>query len=286
MEKFDTNLLQQLYVPPSGSTKGENGKVLIIGGSDLFHSPAFWSFEIASKIVDMVYFSSTPMNNEILQNLKTKFINGIIVPRGKVEGYIEEADSILIGPGLPRDDGLESNEETTKILTEKLLSKFPHKKWVIDGGSLQVIEPEIIPKTAIITPNVKEFSKLFNYQFSISNFQSNSNDQISQIKNKVSEMAKMFGFTILLKGEVDYVCLKDKCIEINGGNAGMTKGGTGDVLAGLVSAFYAKNDAFLSTACASYINKKAGESLGGRVGLYFNASDLVSEIPVAMNKLI
>jgi hydroxyethylthiazole kinase-like uncharacterized protein yjeF len=278
MDNFDTNLLKQLYVPPSGSTKGDNGKVLIFGGSDLFHSPAFWSFEIASKIVDMVYFSSTPMNNEILQNLKAKFINGIIVPRGKVEDYIKEADCVLIGPGLPRDDGLESSEETTKSLTEKLLSKFPDKKWVIDGGSLQVIEPEIIPKTSIVTPNKKEFEMLFGKRI--------MNQELRIMEETAVEMAKKFGFTILLKGEVDIICSPNNSMRNSGGNAGMTKGGTGDVLAGLTAAFYAKNDAFLSAVCASYLNKKAGESLGQRVGLYFNASDLVKEIPKVLNKYI
>ena len=274
METFDKSLLKQLYIPASDSRKGENGKVLIIGGSDLFHSPAFWSFEIASKIVDMVYFSSTDLNNEVLKSLKSKFINGIIVPRDKVEDYIEEANSVLIGPGLPRPDGEESEDDHSKNLTENLLTKFPHKKWVIDGGSLQTIDPEILLslKMPILTPNQKEFSKLFNFQFprlpksgtggqAISNFQSNPNEQILKIQNKVSEEAKKYGITILLKGPVDIVCNENQCLTIEGGNAGMTKGGTGDVLAGLVAAFYAKNDAFLSASAASFINKKAGESL-------------------------
>lgn len=271
MEKFDENLLKQLYVPPSGSRKGDNGKVLIIGGSDLFHSPAFWAFEIVSKIVDMVYFSSTNLNNEILKSLKAKFINGIIVPRGRVEEYIEEADSVLIGPGLPRDEGLEEKEESSKLLTERLLHKFPHKKWVVDGGSLQVIRPDILPRTAIVTPNKKEFEMMFD---------------ASPTEENVAGLAKKFGITILVKGEVDYVCSAEKCLEVSGGNAGMTKGGTGDVLAGLTSAFYAKNEAYLSAVCASFINKKAGESLEKRVGIYFNASDLVTEIPKVMREYI
>lgn len=278
MEKFNRDFLKQLYIPPSGSRKGDNGKVLIIGGSDLFHSPAFWSFEIVSKIVDMVYFSSTDLNNEVLKKLKGEFINGIIVPRGRVKDYIEEADSVLIGPGLPRDEGLEDGETSTKSLTEGLLSKFPDKKWVIDGGSLQVIKPEILPKTSIVTPNAKEFLKLFDLRF-----------KIEELRNKnelVSEMAKKFGITILLKGEVDFVSNGERTMEIPGGNAGMTKGGTGDVLAGLVSAFYAKNNALISAVCASFINKKAGESLEERVGFYFNASDLVAEIPNIMKKYI
>lgn len=271
MDRFNPEILKQLYIPASDSHKGQNGKVLIIGGSHLFHSSAFWALEIASRIVDMVYFSSTPMNNEIVAKLKTKFSNGIIVPRDKVYEYIEEADSVLIGPGLPRPEGEELGDDSTKILTEKLLGKFPNKKWVIDGGSLQVIKPDILPKTSIITPHKKEFETLFGLKPSAEN---------------ASAMAKDFGIVVLLKGERDYVCDSTRCIEVEGGNAGMTKGGTGDVLAGLVTALYAKNDAFLSAASASFLNKKAGESLFNRTGLYYNASDLVNEIPSVMKKYI
>jgi NAD(P)H-hydrate epimerase len=68
-------------------------------------------------------------------------------------------------------------------------------------------------------------------------------------------------------------------IYIKGGNAGMTKGGTGDVLAGLLAALYCKNSALTSTIVASYINKKTGDFLFEKVGPNFNASDLVENIP-------
>jgi NAD(P)H-hydrate epimerase len=66
----------------------------------------------------------------------------------------------------------------------------------------------------------------------------------------------------------------------------MTKGGTGDVLAGLVAALYCKNDAFTSVVAASYINKKAGEDLYSKKGFWFNASDLADQIPETMKKLV
>jgi NAD(P)H-hydrate epimerase len=65
----------------------------------------------------------------------------------------------------------------------------------------------------------------------------------------------------------------------------MTKGGTGDVLAGLIAALACKNDSFLATIAGSYINKKAGDSLYQKVGPFFNATDLANEIPVVINKL-
>ena len=105
-------------------------------------------------------------------------------------------------------------------------------------------------------------------------------------------MAEKYNCTILLKGAVDIVCSpfdsaqgETRCVRVSGGNAGMTKGGTGDVLAGLVASLYCKNDAFLSACAGSFINKKAGDELYKRVGYYFNASDLADEIPKVMKKL-
>jgi len=271
MEEFNKNDLKKLYVPSPDSHKGENGKLMIIAGSILFHAASLWPLTVASRIVDMVFYSSILTNNKIVQNDKDSFRNGIIVPRLDIEKYLKEADCILIGPGLPREDGIERGDDDTRNLTQNLLQKYPSKKWVIDGGSLQVIDPQVLPKTAIITPHKKEFEILFN---------------LDSTPQNCREMAKKYGITILLKGEADIVTNKIQSVIIKGGNAGMTKGGTGDVLAGLTASLYCKNDAFLSASCASYINKKAGGALYKTMGLYYNASDLANEIPKVMKELI
>jgi NAD(P)H-hydrate epimerase len=289
--EFDPKELKKLYIPHHDSHKGDNGRVLIIGGSKLFHAASLWALEVASRIVDMVFYSSVPENNRIVEKEKEEFRNGIVVPRTKLNHYIEETDAVLIGPGMPREDGVEEGDDDTKELTESLLKKYPAKKWIIDGGSLQSIDPATIPENAIITPHHKEFETLF---------------KVPGDESSVKEMAGKYKCIILLKGEVDLVCGpfdsaqavrgseessgsrrgEIRCVRISGGNAGMTKGGTGDVLAGLVASIYAKNDAFLAASSASYIIKKAGESLAKRVGIYFNASDLAKEIPIAMKELI
>jgi ADP-dependent NAD(P)H-hydrate dehydratase / NAD(P)H-hydrate epimerase len=283
MNGFDTNDLKKLYVPASSSVKGDNGKLMVIAGSILFHAASLWPLEVASKIVDMVYFSSVDSNNKIVQKNKEMFQNGIIVPRQNLDNYIEEADCILIGPGLPRNEGLEDGDEGTKELTEKLLTKYPNKKWVIDGGSLQVINPEILPKNSIITPNKKEFELL---KSKIQNSEFKTKLENLKIEEQAQIFAKEYTCVILLKGEVDYVSDGEGLVQTSGGNAGMTKGGTGDVLAGLVASLYCKNDAFLSAASASYINKTAGESLAQKSGIYFNATELAGEIPTVMKRLL
>jgi len=290
MKKLDPQYLKKLYIPPPDSHKGQNGKLLLIGGSKLFHAASLWSLKVASRIVDMVFYSSIPENNEIVQKIKEEFRDGIIVPRGKMEDYINEADCILIGPGLPRREGHEEGDDDTKELTERLLKGYPDKKWVIDGGSLQVISPDILPQNAIITPHPKEFEMLSKNvilrQSRRIPYRSFATTQDDKLEEQVSEFAKEFNCVVLLKGQEDIVCSSSECVEILGGNAGMTKGGTGDVLAGLVSALYCKNDAFLSASAASFINKKAGDELYKRVGPYFNSSDLVDEIPKVMKELI
>ncbi len=290
MREFNPVLLKKLHTPTPFSHKGQNGKLLIIGGSKLFHAASLWSLKVASRIVDMVFYSSVPENNEIVKAAKHEFRDGIVVRRSQIEAYIEEADCVLIGPGLPRKEGQEEGDDDTKELTKKLLKKYAHKKWVIDGGSLQAIDPSIIPKDAILTPHRKEFEMLFSHVIpnSFRDLGSDSNKMLKQVQHdkEIAGMAKKYNCTILLKGPIDIVCSPTQCVESKGGNAGMTKGGTGDVLAGLVGALYCKNDAFLSACAGSYINKKAGEELYKRVGYYFNSSDLADEIPRVMKELL
>ena len=45
MQSFTPDLLKELYLPPSASHKGQNGKLMVIGGSHLFHAASLWDFE-------------------------------------------------------------------------------------------------------------------------------------------------------------------------------------------------------------------------------------------------
>ena len=145
--------VRKLTLPKPDSHKGQNGKLLIIGGSHLFHAASLWSLTVASRIVDLVHYSSIPENNQIVHELKKEFRNGMVVSRDDVEDYLKEDDVILIGPGMTRD-------EETKTLTDVLLKKYPEKQWVLDAGALQMLELTNIPKNAILTPHHQEFEML------------------------------------------------------------------------------------------------------------------------------
>src|SRR6185369_10921491 len=110
--------IKQIVLPEKASRKGQNGKLLIIGGSELFHAASAWSLDVASRIVDMVFYSSIPENNELIREAKKNFWQGVIVPRGEIESYIDEANCVLIGPGMTRT-------EETASLTNTLLKKYP-----------------------------------------------------------------------------------------------------------------------------------------------------------------
>lgn len=312
MEQFDKALLKQLALPASDSHKGQNGKLLVIGGSTLFHAASLWALTISSRLLDMVFYASVKENNEIVHELKKDFRNGIVVARNDIEDYIVEADAVLIGPGMMRreaakgignrEQGIETNlQEINKLedeglqsyyLTKYLLAKYPEKKWVIDAGALQMMNPEwLLPLkgNAIITPHPKEFERVFSPVIpnSFRDLKRKDPEMLKQVQHdKTAYIAQAYNCTILLKGEKDLVCSADRAVEITGGNAGMTKGGTGDVLAGLVAALATKNDLFLAACAGSYINKRAGESLYEKVGYFFNSSDLTDEIPQVMKKLL
>jgi hydroxyethylthiazole kinase-like uncharacterized protein yjeF len=286
MNHFDPQDLKKLYVPPADSHKGQNGKLMIIGGSQLFHAASIWALTAASRVVDMVFYSSVAENNAIVHELKKEFRNGIIVPRSNIESYIEEAEAILIGPGMLRTEvrsersevkslhdinALEDEGEQSYYLTRYLLRKYPQKKWVIDAGALQMIDLEWLKQlggNVILTPHQGEFERVF------------------ETGDEVSDLAKTYNANILLKGQEDILCSPIQCVTISGGNAGMTKGGTGDVLAGLIAGLACKNDLFIAAAAGAYINKKAGEALFERVGFTYNASDLAAEIPLVMKRLL
>lgn len=314
MQKVTALDLKKLYLPPKDSHKGQNGKLMIIGGSKLFHGASLWALEVASRIVDLVHYASTSENNKIVQKLKEEFRNGIVIPRKEIESYIEEDDCILIGPGMVRAEGnisqikhtisdikeieeIEDEGILTYQLTKYLLKKYPQKKWVIDAGSLQMMEKEWLKQLngrVVLTPHQKEFERLFGVKLEnsflfdnrpVSQKEGFKDERLKKLE-VVKRVAKEHNCSILLKGTIDIVCSPHQCKIVEGGNAGMTKGGTGDVLAGLIAALYCKNDAFLSACAASFINKKAGEELFKKVGYYFNASDLADQIPQTMKKFL
>lgn len=289
----------QLKLPIADSHKGQNGRLLLIGGSHYFHAASLWSLTVASRLVDLVHYASVPENNSIVSQAKQEFRNGIVVSRIDIEACIAEDDAILIGPGMVRSDtvleplqvesleaalNLEPEGLQTMAITNYLLKKYPEKLWIIDAGALQMVDLANIPKGSILTPHQGEFEGLWQKYIHHTKL---DNDQID-IQEKLLIVAKSFEGIILLKGKQDLVAdgLTGQLFSIDGGNAGMTKGGTGDVLAGLIAGLACNNPALLATKVGSFVNKRAGDALFERVGPFFNASDLAEQIPITLRQIL
>jgi len=293
--------LTQVVLPQPNSHKGQNGKLLIIGGSDLFHAASKWSLDVASRLVDMVFYASVPSNNELIKEAKGVFWNGIVIEREQISDYIEEADCVLIGPGMTRSDD-------TAEITNDLLQKYSSKKWVVDAGALQMVDPKLLTESCIVTPHLKELWSLYHRAHMLYSRKNKDNswsgefqgeswsagkDWLNDAKVAREDIAAWLhhcskliqNAAILVKGKNDFFAQFNGNYEtspfsvIAGGNAGMTKGGTGDVLAGLVAGLYATNSQETAALVGSYANKKAGDTLYKKVGPFFNASDLVETIP-------
>jgi NAD(P)H-hydrate epimerase len=278
MEVFDPKQLKRLYRPPDLSSGEDNGQVTIIGGSHLFHGAALLALKTASRFVDMVFFASPEGSmGQVANQMKSQLLSFIWIPWEEVEEYIKKSDAVLIGPGFlrfksekvphgERHHVCDESCQTTRRITETQLKKFPNKKWVIDAGSLQTMDVSWIPGNAILTTNKKEFEMLFG-------------------RLEVSEAAKKHKCTIVYKLPKTIVSSPQECLEITNGNSGLTKGGTGDVQAGLTVALLAKNDPFLAACAASYLTKLAADELFKKVGTNYSADDLADKIPEILKDL-
>lgn len=330
------SFLTQIHHPQPMSHKGQNGKALIVGGSDLFHAASQWSFKAASRLVDMTFYSSVVDNNELVHDAKFYGTDGVVVRRADLPSYLDEVNAVLIGPGMRRDihsrfspqelDSItlsnlaESDwENDTQAITSVLLRGWPQKRWVIDAGALQVMQPEWIPPEAILTPHAGELAAFVQKLFggvpvwaetlaqkhielgliarglageteSFSARLMNTHDVEAVLGSQLSQLLKQFSAdrhnaVVLLKGAVDIIWNAEQVVVVAGGNAGLTKGGTGDVLAGLTLGLRATSPAFASAVVASWMNKEAGHSLYQRQGTMFNSSDLVDELPKIWEQL-
>ena len=228
-------------------------------------------------------FSSPEKTLEsVASQIKASILSFIWVPWEEIEDYIKKADAILVGPGFLRFSNEEADNhqrtidcdeacQLTKKITEELLIKYPNKKWVIDAGSLQVVDTKYIPQGAILTPNRREFKQLFGEEV-------NETDNLELVIKKVQEHAKKHNCVILFKGPIGVVSDGEESCVIKGGNPGLTKGGVGDTLAGLTVGLLAKNNPLLSASAASFLLKLAADKLYKDKGTFYNAEDLANAI--------
>lgn len=256
MENIDKNILNKLNKLDPNSHKGQNGRVLVIAGSEKFHGALLMAIQTASRLVDMVYIYTTENNQNLIEQLKSEVAVFINVKEKELKDTIELVDSILIGPGLEEN-------KVNKKLVEKILKKYPDKKVVIDATAIWHLDPELLHKNCIITPHSREFEQIF---------------KCDPFSTNVLKMAKYYQCTVVLKGKYDYVSDGQDLYENKTGNVGMTKGGTGDVVSGLITGLVAKNDILVSAQAGIYLAGLAGDKLYEKYGTFYNAEDVIKSL--------
>ncbi|MDD5171969.1 MAG: NAD(P)H-hydrate dehydratase [Candidatus ainarchaeum sp.] len=249
-------LVRSLYSPPKDSRKGDNGRLLIIGGSRDYHGAPIFSILAARRFVDLVYFYPAEKDPYLIGAVK-RIPEAIVVYDLKSPAMRGKIDCILFGIGI----------SNAKIAVPDL----PGVKLVIDGDGLKRVRGKI-PPGAILTPHENEFRMLFRIEGNARN---------------VKMMAAKHRCIILKKGPIDIISDGKRTVTNRIHNQGMTKGGTGDVLAGLVAALACKNDAFTAAWAGAVITGNAGNMLKSKYGYNFCASelaDMLTESFVALKK--
>lgn len=260
-KKITYQWLKKLYHPPAGSRKGDNGRLLIIAGSREYHGSLILCATMASKIVDLVYLHISPANFKLLQNIRGRLAEFIFTSASNLKKILASVDAVIIGPGMLPDS-------KTKKLVSFILKNYPNKKVILDAGALRVLDLKLLHKNCVLTPHADEFFAVFGKKPTPANAQT---------------LAKKYPGVIILKGPTSYVCQNGEVFYNTTGNQGMTKGGTGDVLAGLIGGLLCKNDPLVSAGAAVYANGLAGDNLKKRFGFYYSASELIPEIQIALS---
>lgn len=269
--------------------KGDNGLVLAVGGSrDYSGAIALAGLAALRSGADLVKIIAPEKVawaiNAYSPDLITKKMKGDhayskYYPVVKKE--MQRYDVLLIGNGIGLRN--ESRNLCKKIIRE--IKKFK----VIDADAIKSISMSDC-ENSILTPHSKELeyflvnSKIKKTITKEINTETNITKKSLLIK-KITQKFLDKNNVILLKGEIDLIISRDKFFYVKGGNAGMTRGGTGDVLAGLCAGFLAQSKDLLQSAInASYFNKQIGDILMKKKrGFTYLASDMVEEIRRIIN---
>lgn len=194
----------------------------------------------------------------------------------KADKICKKAGSVLIGSGIPQD--YKDLEALTSLFIERAFNV------VLDAGALtgkrevlsrqkELLKARKVP--AVITPHIGEFARLLGLD-------------ASEVLEKAAELALGFAadnnVVVVLKSAKTLIATPDGKLFVNDAlNSGLAKGGSGDVLAGLLAGFSAQGMEPYKAACSAvYIHSKAAEAAANEVGVRsMLPSDLAVYLPGA-----
>ncbi len=263
------------------SHKGMHGRVMIIGGSlDYYGAPLLAGMGALFGGADLVHLCVPECNFAVSRTYYPDFIvksfpGEYLDARGVEPLYLESEKQgcLVIGPGIGE------RQETLAAITA--LIKKVKCPVVLDAQAVYSLPQEKTRdnQNILITPHAQEFANLCDKRFP-----SLLIEKVEMVKKRAREL----NVNILLKNPVDIVASHkgDFCIN-QSGNPGMTSGGTGDVLAGLVGSLVARDlPLYDAGRLGVFILCAAAEDLKDKKGFNFTATDLALQLPYTIHNLL
>jgi hydroxyethylthiazole kinase-like uncharacterized protein yjeF len=224
MEKLEIEYIKTIFKKRApNSHKGDFGHALLIAGSEQKMGAAI----IASKAC---LRSGTGLLTTLIPKNERNVIFSTI-PEAMLYFREDIVDfslysSIGIGPGLSQDDAAQKLVYSVII---KAVSPV-----VFDADALNILAKNQdwlsqLPNNTILTPHPKEFDRLFG------NISSNEERRVL-----AKAKAKEYNCIIVLKGNKTFITNGTASFENTTGNVGLAKGGSGDALTGVITAFLAQ----------------------------------------------
>jgi NAD(P)H-hydrate epimerase len=260
--------------------KGDFGRLLVVGGSETFSgAPTFVALAALRTGVDIVYIAAPHRTayaiSSISPNLITIKMEGDYLSSRNISiirRYMQTSTAMVIGPGL----GL---HKETKDAVAEIIKTAEEKKTplLLDADGLKAFaEAKLkVDLPMVLTPHAGEYRLLTGHE---------PPEDLNERAKDVEKTAKRLKATVLLKGHIDVVSDGTR-LKLNfTGNPGMTVGGTGDILSGLVGAFLAWGaDPFEAAVAGAFINGAAGDFVREEKGYHMLATDLLEWIPKVMD---
>ena len=263
--------------------KGDYGRILIIGGSGEYcGAPNMCSNAAVRSGAGLVYLGVPSAIHSICAVKNTEAMP-FALPCDSYGRLKEDAFELfekklnacsvcVIGPGMGR-----SGE--TLALVQKLLRSYDGLI-VADADALWAIaqDKNILKETSarvVLTPHGGE-AKMLGIDY--------EQDRIGAAR----DFAEEYGCTLVLKGHRTLAAFADGNVSISThGNAGMAKGGSGDVLAGILGAMLGQFAHKIAIERAVYLHGLAGDIACEKMGEYaMTASDIISSLPDAQKLII
>ena len=222
-------------------------------------APAKTAYAISSMSPDLITIKLEG-NNLKPSNMET------------LKPYLSMVDAVAMGPGL----GL--NPETAdfvKLCVEEV--EKAGKPLLLDADGLKAFakfkRPLKVP--LVLTPHAGEYAILTGETLP---------ENQEERALAVQKTAKKLNAVILVKGKVDIICDAER-VKLNfTGNPGMTVGGTGDVLSGIVGGLMAQHvDPFEAAVAGAFVNGAAGDFVASEIGFHMVATDIIDWIPQVLD---